>query len=96
MVKLTKAQREFCDELAHENPPPSEQWKLRDNWDPMFPLAVIDAMERKGMIETRGDKTRQHGGIAITAERIFTIGSAVIGVLYTADALLSLFGDWGS
>lgn len=56
MSKLTEAQRELLGELAYDNPPPAEAWKLRENWDPMFPLAVIDALERKGFIETRGDR----------------------------------------
>jgi len=53
-VKLTKAQREFLDELAYENPTPAEPWRDRDHWDPPFPLAVIDAMQRRGLIEVRG------------------------------------------
>lgn len=47
---------ELLDELAYENPTPEEAWKLRDSWDPPFPLSVIDAAARRGFIETRGDR----------------------------------------
>jgi hypothetical protein len=55
-MKLTDAQREFLLELAFENTPPEEAWRMRDNWCPPFPLAVIDAAKRKGLIETKGDR----------------------------------------
>ena len=55
-IKLTDAQVEFLEELAFENPKPEEKWMRRENWEPMFPLAVIDAAVRKRLIETRGDR----------------------------------------
>lgn len=54
MGKLTKAQAQFLSELAVENPEPSEPWFARDDWEPMFPLAMIDAMQRRKLIEVRG------------------------------------------
>lgn len=56
-MKLTSAQREFLEELAYDNPEPKEVWKRRENWDPMFPLAVIDAAAKKGLIETTGERS---------------------------------------
>lgn len=54
--KMPKAREEFLTELAYENPEPEEQWKRRDSWDPMFPLSVIDAAEKVGLVETKGDR----------------------------------------
>jgi hypothetical protein len=54
--KMPKAREEFLTELAYDNPEPTEPWKARANWDPMFPLSVIDGAARAGLIETRGDR----------------------------------------
>lgn len=55
-MRLTKAQAEFLEELAFENPAPEEKWMKRGNWDPSFPLGVIDAAAKRGLIETRGER----------------------------------------